>query len=250
MVELDIAEGVAQVWLSRPETRNALDEAFIAELTRTFRSLASRTDVHIVVIGGRGPAFCSGADLGWMQRMAAASQEANREDALALASLFESLDALPQPTLARIHGACFGGAIGLICACDIALATTTTRFAFSEVRLGLVPATILPYALRAIGHRAASQVMLTGEIFDSAYAKEISLIQHGVAEAELDAATATLIAALRLGAPDAQRETKKLLRALHARPLDESVQRQTAAVIAAARVSPEAQRRLRAFLAR
>jgi methylglutaconyl-CoA hydratase len=248
MLEIDIKDDVATLWLARPEARNALDEALIAELTRTFEAIGARSDIHVVVLGGRGSAFCAGADLHWMRRMAEASHEDNRSDALALASLFETVDRLPQPVIARVQGACFGGAIGLVCACDIVIAAEEARFAFSEVRLGLVPATIMPFVLRAIGHRAATPLMLTGEAFDARHAKAISLIHQHVPAEDLDATLTASVQALRQGGPRAQRETKTLLRYLHARTLDPSVKAHTAEVIAEARVSSEAQQRLKAFL--
>lgn len=247
MLDSEIDGELATLWLARPQARNALDGALIAELTRSLDALGSRTDVRVIVIGGRGSAFCAGADLQGMQRMAKASREENLDDALALATLFDTVDRLSQPVIARVHGACFGGALGLISACDIVVAADDTRFCFSEVRLGLVPATIMPFVLRAIGHRAASELMLTAEVFDAPRAKEIGLIHRCVPEAELDSTVGALSHSLRQGGARAQRETKKLLRHLHARPFDSAVKAHTAEVIAEARASSEAQQRLAAF---
>lgn len=247
MIEEIIDGAVARLWLDRPSVRNALDERLIATLTTTLHSLATREDVHIVVLAGRGDAFCAGGDLRWMQRMAQASRPENIQDALGLAGLFQVLDSLPQPTIARIHGACVGGALGLVGACDIAVAADSAKFTLSEVRLGLVPATISPYVLRAIGHRAASRYMLTAETFGADIARQIGLVHEVATEVALDQTIDTLIKALLAGGRYAQGSTKRLLRELHGRQIDEPIVRRTAEVIADARASSEAQQRLRQF---
>lgn len=247
MIEQIIDGAVARLWLDRPSVRNALDEQLIAILTTTLHSLAAREDIHVVVLAGRGDAFCAGGDLRWMQRMAKASRPDNIQDALGLAGLFQALDSLPQPTVARIHGACVGGALGLVSACDIAVAADNARFTLSEVRLGLVPATISPYVLRAIGHRAASRYMLTAETFGAHIARQIGLVHEVAAASALDQTVDTLIATLLEGGRYAQGSTKRLLRELQGRQIDEPIVRRTAEVIADARASNEAQQRLRQF---
>jgi methylglutaconyl-CoA hydratase len=247
MLEQIIDGSIARVWLDRPAVRNALDEHLIAALTSTLHALASREDIQVIVLAGRGEAFCAGGDLRWMQRMATASRTANIEDALGLAGLFQTLDSLPQPTVARIHGACVGGALGLVGACDIAVAADSSRFALSEVRLGLVPATISPYVLRAIGHRTASRYMLTAETFGAETARQIGLVHEVAADAALDLTIDRLVSALLEGGRYAQGATKRLLRELQGRRIDDQVAARTAEVIADARASDEAQRRLRRF---
>ena len=163
-LDRQVEAGVARLWLDRPGRRNAFDPPLIAALIDAVTALGADPRVRVIVLGGRGSAFCAGADLEWMARLAQLPLDANRDDARQLARLFATLDACPKPTVARVHGACFGGGIGLVAACDLARGGRTVRqFAFSEVRIGLLPATIGPYALRAMGHRAASRYMLTAE---------------------------------------------------------------------------------------
>lgn len=247
-VEVVLEGGIARVWLDRPRRRNAFDEALVAELTRVLEELGAADAVRVIVLGGRGAAFCAGADLEWMARLGASSIEANREDAMRLARMFRVLDACPKPTVARVHGACFGGALGLVTGCDIALAAEGAQFSLSEAKIGLLPATIGPYVLRAIGHRAASRYMLTAEVFDAAVAARIGLVQEVAAESALDAALERVIAALLACGPRAQREIKRLLRDLAGRVPDESVLQDTAARIADARAAEEGREGLRAML--
>jgi methylglutaconyl-CoA hydratase len=247
-LDLQVEAGVARLWLDRPGRRNAFDPALIAALIDAVSALGADPQVRIIVLGGRGSAFCAGADLEWMARLAQQSIDDNRDDALQLAQLFAALDACPKPTLARVHGACFGGGIGLVAACDLAVAAHGVPFAFSEVRIGLLPATIGPYALRVMGHRAASRYMLTGETFDAAVAAQTGLVSVAVEPGEIDPAIDALLAALLRGGPAAQRGVKRLLRDLAGRSIDEAVVRDTAARIAAARVSSEGREGLAAVL--
>lgn len=247
-VELSSDGAVAQVWLDRPARRNAFDAALIAELTAVFEELGRAPRLRVLVLGGRGAAFCAGADLAWMARQGEADEAANREDALRLARLFEALDRCPCPTVARVHGACFGGGLGLVAACDLALAADDARFSLSEAKIGLLPATIGPYVLRAIGHRAASRYMLTAEVFDAAEAARIGLVHEAVPAAQLDAAIARRVASLLGCGPLAQREIKRLLRDVAGRPIDAALLADTAGRIAAARASEEGREGLRAML--
>jgi methylglutaconyl-CoA hydratase len=247
-VEVVVERGIGGLWLDRPQRRNAFDAALVATLTAAIEDLARDPAVRVLVLGGRGAAFCAGADLAWMAAQGAASQAANRADALQLARLFEVLDGCPKPTVARVHGACFGGGLGLVAACDVALATTAASFCLSEARIGLLPATIGPYVLRAIGHRAASRYMLTAEVFDGSEAARLGLVHEAVDASQLDAAVARVCAALLACAPGAQAGVKRLLRDLAGRPLDAALLADTAGRIAAARASAEGREGLAAML--
>jgi len=248
VLDLEIDQGVARLWLNRPARRNAFDAAMVAQLTALLGQLGGRDSVRVIVVGGRGAAFCAGADLDWMVEQGGRSQAGNLEDAQRLAQMFAALDACPKPTIARVHGACFGGGVGLVATCDIALAATSARFSLSEARAGLLPATIGPYVLRAIGHREASRYMLTGGVFDGAEAARIGLVHEPVADTSLDAAVDRSVAALLACGPRAQRETKRLLRDLAGRPIDAAVRADTAARIADARASAEGREGLQAML--
>lgn len=247
-IECVVDGAVARLWLDRPERRNAFDGALVGALAAQIEALAHDPEVRVLVLAGRGPAFCAGADLQWMARQGAASLEANRADALCLARLFAVLDAFPKPTVARVHGACFGGGLGLVATCDVALAAAGARFSLSEARLGLLPATIGPYALRAIGHRAASRYMLTAEVFDAAEAARIGLVHEVAADDALDAAVARCVDALLRCGPRAQREIKRMLRALPGRAADAALEAETADWIATARASDEGREGLAAML--
>lgn len=250
VIERSADGAVARLWLDRPARRNAFDAALIAELTAAIERLGGEPDLRVLVVGGRGSAFCAGADLGWMACQGAADEQANRQDALRLARLFEVLDHCPCPTIARIQGACFGGGLGLVAACDLAIAADEARFALSEAKIGLLPATIGPYVLRAIGYRAASRYMLTAEVFDAAKAARIGLVNEAVPAAALDAVISQRIASLLGCGPRAQREIKQLLRDLAGRPIDAALLADTADRIAAARASGEGREGLQAMLAR
>src|SRR5690606_15903744 len=202
---LEVAYGpqTAVIWLARPEVRNALDARLIAELTETFMTLADDSEIRAIVLAGHGKVFCAGADLNAMRHSAQASEADNRADALALATLLHTTSTCPKPTIARVHGACMAGGLGLATACDIAVASRDTRFALTEPRLGLIPAMISPYVLRAIGPRAASRWFLSAEVFDAAEAWRIGLV-HELCEAdELDARINGLLGSFMLASPDA-----------------------------------------------
>ena len=247
MLELEISARVARLWLARPQVRNALDDQLILKLTETLRELSTREDVQVVVLAGRGEAFCAGGDLRWMQRVADFSHAENVADAMRLADLFSTLDAMPQTTIARVQGACFAGALGLVSACDLALATDDSRYCMSEVKLGLVPATISPYVARAIGFRAAMRYMLTAEIFDARTASALGLIHEVAPREALDALVERMLEEILRGGRIAQRSTKQLLRHLHGRRLDGELVAHTAEVIATARGNDEARERIGAF---
>lgn len=212
VLQTGVERGVATIWLNRPEVRNALDARLATELAQALRQLAADPEVRLLVLGGQGPMFCAGADLAWMARMARAGEEENRNDARLLQELFATLYLCPKPVVARIHGGAIGGALGLVAAADIAIASSDAVFAASEVRLGLIPAVISPYVVNAIGLRAAGRYFLSGERFDAATAHALGLVHEVCGRAGLDAEIARITAALLQGGPGAQGEIKSLLR--------------------------------------
>jgi methylglutaconyl-CoA hydratase len=239
--------GRATVTLNRPDIHNAFDDTLIARLTETFESLGKRDDVRVVVVAANGKSFSAGADLGWMRRMANYSEAENRADAEQLARLIHVLDSLAKPTVARVQGAAIGGGVGLVAACDVAVASDAASFALSEVRLGLIPAVISPYVIGAIGPRQARRYMLTAERFDATEAKRIGLVHAMVPAVELDATVDAVVAALLLGGPEAVRESKMLARDVGGSP-NESVRADTARRIARLRASPEGKEGVSSFL--
>jgi methylglutaconyl-CoA hydratase len=248
-LECTVQEGIAKLWLARPAQRNALDESLMAELTSAVRDLGDRPDVRVIVLGGQGKAFCAGADLNWMTRAARYTREQNVEDVARLSTLLQTLDHVGKPTIARVHGACYAGATGLVAACDLAIAADDARFCFSEVRLGLVPATISPYVQRAMGYRASLQHMLMADVFDAATALRTGLINEIVPADQLDSRIDTLAHTLRSAGSRALAETKRLLRHIHGHPIDAGIVRETIECIADARVSAEGIEGVRALIA-
>ncbi|HEV2685113.1 MAG TPA: enoyl-CoA hydratase/isomerase family protein [Actinomycetota bacterium] len=243
-----VRDGVATVTLNRPEIHNAFDEALIGRLTATFVSLDDNPDVRAVVLAGAGRSFCAGADLNWMKRMAAFGPEENLADAHALAAMLRSLYAFSKPTIARVTGAAYGGGVGLVAACDIAIAVPEAMFALTEAKLGLIPATIGPYVIEAIGARQARRYFLTAERFGALDALRIGLLHEVVAREAIDARIDALIATLTAASPAAQLECKALIRGVAHRPIDEDVIAGTAEHIAAVRASPEGREGVAAFL--
>ena len=246
--DVSVHDAVATVTLNRPQIHNAFDETLIANLTAAFVSLDDNPDVRVAVLAGAGKSFCAGADLNWMKRMAQFGREENLDDANALAAMLRALYALSKPTIARVTGAAYGGGVGLIAACDIALGVPDATFALSEARLGLIPATIGPYVIEAIGVRNARRYFLTAERFGAAEALRIGLL-HEVVEADaIDTRIAALIDTLKAASPAAQLECKALIRGVSHRPIDEDVIAGTAEHIAAVRASPEGREGVAAFL--
>jgi methylglutaconyl-CoA hydratase len=239
---------VARVWMNRPAVHNALNELMIAELTHAFLALGIDNDVRVIVLSGRGKSFCSGADADDMKRQGSASSDENLADARKLADLFRTIAASPKPTVARINGAAIGGGLGLVAACDIAIAATATVFATSEVRLGLIPSTIAPYVVRAIGPRQSSRLFLTGERITAARAATIGLVQEAVDPDQLDAQVETVINHLLIGAPQAQTAAKGLIELIANQSITTQLIEQTAQSIASIRSRPEASEGLTAFL--
>jgi methylglutaconyl-CoA hydratase len=246
LVDID-ARGVATVTLNRPAVRNAFDDRLIADLTTALRRLEGDGAVRLLLLTGRGECFSAGGDLNWMRRMAHYSEAENIADAMALAELLRVLNEFAKPTIARVNGAAYAGGLGLVCCCDVAIAAAEATFAVSEVRLGLVPGTISPYVVAAIGSRAARRYFLSGEAFPAAEAHRLGLV-HGIApRTGLDAAVAPVLAALLQGGPQSQARGKRLIAEVTGRPVTESVRALTARAIAEARASAEGQEGLAAF---
>lgn len=245
---VDTRAGVATVTLNRPEVRNAFDDALIAELAATFNALDGDDAVRAVVLAGNGPAFCAGADLNWMKRMAGYGYEQNLHDAMGLAVMLQTIDRMGKPTIARVHGAAFAGGTGLVAACDIALGTPEARFCLSEAKLGLSPATIGPYVVRAMGERAARRYFLTAEVFDAQEALRIGMLTALVPAAELDTAIESLLKHLLAGGREALTKIKQLIRAVAAGSIDDAMIADTAKRIAEIRVSPEGREGIASFL--
>ncbi|MBP7678615.1 MAG: enoyl-CoA hydratase/isomerase family protein [Thermoanaerobaculia bacterium] len=239
--------GVVRVVLSRPELRNAFDDASIAEVTATFAALSSDASVRVVVLAGDGKAFCAGADLSWMKRMVTWGEEENRRDAEALGRMFLAIDSCPKPVVGRVHGAALGGGAGLVAVCDVAVCAEGTLLGTTEVRLGIVPAVISPFVVRKVGESHARRWFLTGERFGADEALRAGLVHVVVPEAELDAEVDRVVDALLLGGPEALAVSKGLAKRMGRVPTGEALA-EAAGVIAARRVSPEGQEGMDAFL--
>ena len=241
-------DGIARITLNRPELRNAFDDALIASLTNTFQEIGKDEAVRVVILAGNGPAFCAGADLNWMKRMAGYSYQENLADAQALAGMLSTLDRLPKPTIARVHGPVFAGGTGLVAACDIAVGTPQAKMCFSEAKLGLSPATISPHVVRAIGERAARRYFLTAEVFEAEEAHRIGMLTMLVPPSGLDSAVEGLVNNLLAGGPQAHARIKELIRAVALHPVEDALVAETARRIAEIRVSPEGREGIASFL--
>ena len=246
-VRVDKRGPIARVVLSRPEVRNAFDDALIAELTAIFLAFVADEETRVVLLSGDGPSFCAGADVAWMRKAGAYSTEENEEDAGRMARMLRAIDACPRPVVALVHGAAIGGGVGLTAAADIAIAAEGTVFSLAEVRLGLLPAVISPYVLRAIGARQARDLFLTGERFDAAHALSIGLVHQVVAAGELEAAAERKASALLAAAPDAVGEAKQLIGSVAGLSPDEAMPL-TVRAISRRRATEEAREGLSAFL--
>ena len=247
-LELSIRNHCALLVLNRPEIRNAFDDELIANLTKTLKKLDADDSVRAVVLMGAGPAFCAGADLNWMKRMAGYSLEQNYADAKALAEMLKTLDRLSKPTIARVHGPAFAGGVGLVAACDIAVGSVNAEFALTESKLGLSPATISPYVIRAMGERMAHRYFLTAEKFSAAEAYRIGLLSELCPPEELDNKINELLGHLVLGGKDALAKIKDLIRAVSRGPIDDPMIDDTAQRIAEIRVSKEGREGIASFL--
>ncbi|MDX5297365.1 MAG: enoyl-CoA hydratase/isomerase family protein [Gammaproteobacteria bacterium] len=246
-VEYTVDQGVARITLNRADKRNAFDEHVIAALTASLQRAEADPSARIVVIAGAGKHFSAGADLGWMQRTARLSEAENLADARQLSVLMQTLDQLGKPTLARVQGAAYGGALGLISCCDIAIASEQARFCLSETRLGLAPAVIAPYVIRAIGARQARRYFLSAEEFDAPRAEQLGLVHQVVPEAELDARIAQLCTTLRRNGPVALQAAKALVHRVGGQQPDDALREHTLTLIARLRVGAEGQEGLQAF---
>lgn len=247
-LELERAGGITTVWMNRPDRHNAFDETLIVELTDAFRVLDQDAGTRVMVLAGRGKSFSAGADLTWMRRAAGYSIDENLRDARALADMLRTIDRAQKPTVARIHGAALGGGTGLACVCNVAIASTEASFATTEVRFGLVPATIGPYVVRALGERAAMRYFLTGERFDALEARRVGMVHEVCAPAALDERVRSMAESLLGGGPEAQAAAKVLVRSLVHRSIDGVVIEETAQCIANLRAKPEAKEGIAAFL--
>ena len=245
---IDISGPRATVTLTRAELRNAFNDEVIAELTAAFQTLGARDDVRAIVLAAEGPAFCAGADLNWMRRMADYSRAENLADAGRLAAMLRTIHGCPKPTVARIQGDVYAGGMGLVAACDIAVAVETAGFCLSEVKLGLIPATIGPYVVRAMGERAARRYFLTAERLDAAEALRIGFVHAVVPPERLDEQVDAIVRALCQAGPAAVAAAKRLVRDVADAPLDEALIARPVEAIADIRASAEGREGVQAFL--
>ena len=239
---------VATLWLNRPQVRNAFNEISIAEITQAFRALTKDRSVRVIVLASRGTAFCAGADLNWMKKMASYSEQENLADAAALAEMMHVIYDCSKPTIARVQGDCYAGGMGLVAACDMAVAQESAGFCLSEVRLGLIPATISPYVIRAIGERASRRYFLTAERFDAQEARRIGLVHEVVSEDQLDHEIGKLVHSLLACSPHAVDEAKRLVRDVSGETIEPALITETVRRIAQIRTSEEGREGVQAFL--
>ena len=241
--------GVHTITLARPEVRNAFNEALIAEIRLAFEAAGADPAVRCIVLAAEGKAYCAGADLNWMRRMADYSHAQNLQDAGELARMLATIHQCPKPTLARIQGDVYAGGMGLVAACDMAVTLDTAGFCLSEVKLGLIPATISPYVIRAMGARASHRYFLTAERFDAAEAHRLGLVSEVVtSESQLDERVAALCQALLQASPHAVRECKRLLHDVVGQTIDAALIERTVAGIADIRASAEGKEGVQSFL--
>ena len=243
-----VADKVATVTLNRPDLRNAFNEQAIAELARVFDELGRHDAVRVIVLAANGPSFCAGADLNWMKKMAGYSHDENEADAMRLAAMLRTIYLCPKPVVARVQGDCYAGGMGLVAACDIVVASEAAGFCLSEVKLGLIPATISPYVIKAMGEQAARRYFITAERFDAAEAQRIGVAHAVVAPEALDATVAGIVKALVNNSPHAVRQAKTLVREIVGQPVDDALLRDTAGRIAAIRASTEGREGVASFL--
>ncbi len=245
---IEVEAGVALVTLNRAEVRNAFNEKLIEHITHAFADLGCRADVRCIVLAATGTAFCAGADLNWMRSMADYTREQNLEDASRLAAMMRTIYECPKPSIACIQGDVYAGGMGLVAACDIAVCVDTANFCLSEVKLGLVPSTISPYVIRAMGARAAHRYFLTAERFSAVEALRIGFVHEVVAAGQLDAKVAELTAALCNAGPSAVKLCKTLVQGVAGQPITPDLVEMTVASIADVRVSAEGREGLQSFL--
>jgi methylglutaconyl-CoA hydratase len=239
---------VAEVWLNRPEVRNAFNDGVIAELTAAFATLGADPTLRAIVLGGRGKAFCAGADLSWMRAMADYTWAQNEADASGLAQMLWTLWSCPVPVVGRVQGDCYAGGVGLAAVCDVLLASEGVHFCLSEAKLGLLPATIAPYVLRAMGEQAARRYFVTAERFTAAQAQAMGLVHEVVPADALDAKVAEVVGALVANGPAAVKACKQLVKDVAGAPLTAALRADTARRIADIRASDEGREGVQAFL--
>ena len=247
-LEVSVNHRVAVIWLARETVRNAFNEVSIAELTAAFDQFGHDDDVRAIVLAAQGPAFCAGADLDWMRRMSEYTNAENQADAMRLATMLWTIYECPKPVIARVHGDAYAGGVGLVAACDISVASLNASFCLSETKLGLIPATIGPYVLRAINANIARRYFLTAEKFNAAEAFRIGLVHEITVPEELDGKVNEILGALMLTSQTAVAEAKRLVRDLTARAIDDALVTDTAQRIAAIRVTQDGREGVRSFL--
>jgi methylglutaconyl-CoA hydratase len=247
-VEFSLDHDIARITIDRDDKRNAFDAGIIATLTRSLEQVAEHPEVRAVVLASKGKHFSAGADLAWMRSMAEMDHDDNIADAGRLAALMDAIDQCPRPVVVRVQGAAFGGALGLICAADIAVAADDARFCLTEVRLGILPAVIAPYVVRALGQRQARRFFMTAEVIPATSAQELALVHRVVPGDQLDAAVEEQLELLRGGAPGAQCRARELVERVAHGPVDQAMREYTAHLIAELRGASEGREGLAAFL--
>jgi methylglutaconyl-CoA hydratase len=247
-ISLTVDADLARITLDNPAKHNAFDDGIIEALIRAFNEASANDNVRIILLGANGKHFSAGADLNWMKRMGELDRVQNQADSLRLAELMRTIDRAGKPVICRVQGAAFGGALGLICACDIAVAGDDARFCLSEVKLGILPAVISPYVVRAMGARQAQRYFMTAEIIPAAVAERLGIVHEQVPSDQLDARIEAIIQALRQGAPQAQLKSRDLIEQVADRPIDADVIGYTAELIATLRTEAEGREGLSAFL--
>lgn len=249
MIELNKSEnGIATVTLNRPEKHNAFDEQLIEQMTQAFKAVDKDNSIKVMILAAKGDNFSAGADLAWMKRMASYSYEDNLEDSRALADMLSGLNSISKPTIARVQGSVFGGAVGLVSCCDMAIATDTSRFCLSEVKIGLTPATISPYVLAAMGQRAARRYFLSAEQFSAQEAKHTGLVSEISTLEELDQTVNKLCSKLLSNSPQAMSGCKELISDFSNKAIDHTIVEDSCQRIASIRTSEQGQEGLSAFL--
>lgn len=247
-IRIAVQGGVATITLARPEVRNAFNDTVIGELTQAFTELGARAEVRAIVLAAEGTAFCAGADLNWMRRMAGYTRAENHADAARLAEMLRVIYECPKPTVARVQGDVYAGGLGLVSTCDMAVSSDTAHYCVSEVKLGLIPATISPYVIRAMGARAAHRWFLTAERFDAAEAMRMGFVHAVVPAGELDAAVDRLVQAVVAAGPGALRECKKLVQDVAGHDITPALVERTVQGIADIRASDEGREGIQSFL--
>ncbi len=247
-LDIQHRDGVARVWLNRPDVRNAFNDAVVAELDAAFRELGADASLRAIVLGGHGKAFCAGGDLNWMRAMAGYSWQRNRADAQALADMLWTIYTCPVPVVGRVHGDCYAGGVGLAAVCDVLVAAEGVHFCLSEARLGLLPATIGPYVVRALGQQASRRYFTTAERFSAAEAHRLGFVHELASAGAIDAKVDAVVHSLLANGPAAVKAAKQLVRDLAGAPLSAELRADTARRIADIRASDEGREGVQAFL--